>query len=558
MRPLLRTIGVAAAVLCLSAGEVAAQENELTILLPGDPPRTAVVGLFRRAGVAYVSLTDLTEVFGFTSYLNAAAGKLEIRSTPFRVRVTGGSPFIALTDPAHPDVQAVAYQLAHPVLFAADAFFVPLLDFLPYAPKILGRVATLDPHGARLTLDFPRQQPAFDIPGVILEPKSNGMVIRIPATRRLTDFESALQHNGWLYLTVPDARADTTAIKATPLAGIVKGILAFQSPSSIQLTFRLSGAIASSEVIQDSASNDLLLAIRTETPAAAAPRQPRPSRDTTKETPVHPPAVAPNGTIPAEGKARPAPPDLGEQRKRWELDVIVIDAGHGGHDPGTIGVTGVKEKTVTLGIALKLGRLISRQLKDVKVVYTRDSDRFVELDKRGTIANEAGGKLFISIHANAMPRHPHPARGFEVYLLRPGRTEEAVAIAERENAVITLEEGYAERYQELNEENFILVTMAQSAYVRASEVFADLSQQELEKVTRLPNRGVKQAGFYVLVGAAMPNVLVETAYLSNAKDEQFLKSEAGQQKVADALLRAVKKYKTAYERLLREGETSAR
>ena len=157
------------------------------------------------------------------------------------------------------------------------------------------------------------------------------------------------------------------------------------------------------------------------------------------------------------------------------------------------------------------------------------------------------------MHANSLPRKPNPTRGFEVYLLRPGRTEEAVAIAERENSVIALEEGYEERYKQLTEENFILVTMAQSAYVKASEVFADLTQKEMASRTGIPTRGVKQAGFYVLVGAAMPNVLVETAYLSNRQDERFLKSDAGQLKIAEALLSAIKSYKKEYEKLLLEG-----
>ncbi len=188
------------------------------------------------------------------------------------------------------------------------------------------------------------------------------------------------------------------------------------------------------------------------------------------------------------------------------------------------------------------------------MIYTRSDDRFIELDRRGQIANEADGKLFISIHCNSLKRKPNPTRGFEVYLLRPGRTEEAIAIAERENAVIELEEGYEKRYQQLTEENFILVTMAQSSHVKSSEAFADIAQREMESRTGLTNRGVKQAGFYVLVGAAMPNVLVESAYLSNREDERFLKSESGQQKIADALYRAIKAYKEEYEKLLNEGK----
>jgi N-acetylmuramoyl-L-alanine amidase len=362
---------------------------------------------------------------------------------------------------------------------------------------------------------------AFDIPSVRFEPKANGMLIRILASRRIGDIESWYR-DGWLYVTIPDARADTTAIQAVPPVGIVREIVAIQSPTSVQLTFRLGGSIAATEALRDESSDDILLAVREET-----------------KTPL--PAQPP----------RPTPSGQSGHRDRWKLDVIVLDAGHGGKDPGTIGVTGTREKDITLPVTLKLGRLIERDLPGVKVVYTRTTDRFVELYRRGQIANAADGKLFISIHANSVRQRPSP-RGFEVYLLRPGRTEEAIAIAEQENSVIELEEGYEDRYRELTEENFILVTMAQSAHARASEQFADLLLQEIDRSTTLRNRGVKQAGLYVLVGASMPNVLIETAFLSHRNDEKFLRSEAGKQQIADAIFRAVKRYKEEYDKLLRE------
>ena len=152
-------------------------------------------------------------------------------------------------------------------------------------------------------------------------------------------------------------------------------------------------------------------------------------------------------------------------------------------------------------------------MRDVKVVYTRTTDEFIELDRRGQIANSAGGKLFISIHCNAMPHKPNETNGFEIYLLRPGKTENAIRIAERENSVVQLEKDYEKRYQQLTEEHFILLTMAQSAYVKYSEQFADILQQEMGRHTDVENNGVKQAGFYVLVGASMPNVIVEAGYL---------------------------------------------
>ncbi len=493
-----------------SLGVARAQENIVRVVFKEDPSRTSVIGAFERNGTVYGSLSDIASLFSLSLKRTEDAQKAEVSGKPYRVRFTGANPFVTFLDATN---RQTIYQLPHDVQYAAGTFFIPMAGFSPLFASMLGSQTRFDAESKTLTVIGP--VPAgYDIPAVELDQKSNGMLVRIRSTKRFTDYEAWLKQDGWLYVTIAGARADTASINAIPSRGLVRRIVSIQSPTSVQLTFRLTGTIEATELIQDPNSNDLLLTIR---PAARTS-------------------------------------DLSEQRKRWKLDVIVLDAGHGGHDPGTIGATGTREKDVSLGITLKLGKLIEKNLKDIKVVYTRKDDRFIELYRRGQIANEADGKLFISIHCNSMPRKPNPTRGFEVYLLRPGKTEEAVAIAERENAVIELEEGTKDRYQELTEENFILVAMAQSAYVRSSETFADITQQELEKTTDLPNRGVKQAGFYVLVGAAMPNVLVETGYLSNRTDEKFLRSHAGQEKIAESIFSAIKRYKQEYERLLLEGK----
>ncbi len=495
-----------------SPGIAQAQDNVIRVVFREDPSRTSVIGAFERKGTVYGSLSDIASLFSLSLKKTDELQKAEIVGKQYRVKVAGGNPFVIFLDASN---RQTIYQLPHEVVYASQMFFIPMGEFSPLFTSLLGSQTRFDAETKTLTVVGP--VPAgFDIPTIECEQKTNGMLVRIRSTKRFTDYEAWLKQDGWLYVTIAGARADTAAINDLPSRGLIRRIVAIQSPTSVQLTFRLSGTIEATELIQDSGSNDLLLTIR---PAAR---------------------VSQSG--------------LSEQRKRWKLDVIVLDAGHGGHDPGAIGATGVREKDVTLGVTLKLGKLIEKNLKDIKVVYTRKNDRFIELYRRGQIANEADGKLFISIHCNSLPRKPNPTRGFEVYLLRPGKTEEAVAIAERENAVIELEQGTKDRYQELTEENFILVAMAQSAYVRSSETFADITQQELEKTTDLPNRGVKQAGFYVLVGAAMPNVLVETGYLSNKTDEKFLRSQAGQQKIAESIFAAVKRYKQEYERLLLEGK----
>ena len=500
-----------------------AQTNTLRVEFDNGSRNTSI-GIFKRQGVLYASLTDIATVLSITTFESRAAKKLELKGTTYKLVTTAGSSFVTIIGQTG---KRSIFQLHADVVNAAGTYFVPLVSFLPLFRIALSCPATLDVGNEILRLSPTSTVEGYDFTTLKLEVKSNGMLIRIPIAQPLHDFESWLKQDGWLYVTIADAKADIDAINRIKPVGLIKKIVAIQSPTSVQLTFKISGKIASSEIIKDESSNDILISLRT--PGSEE-------------------------KLLLEKKQREVQADLDNQRKRWGLDVIVLDAGHGGRDYGAIGVTKVKEKDITLGITLKLGKLLEKNLKDVRVVYTRKDDSFVELHRRGQIANEANGKLFISIHCNSLRRKPSPTSGFEVYLLRPGRTEDAIEIAERENAVIELEEGYERRYQKLTEENFILVAMAQSAHVKASEYFADIAQQELEDNTDIPNRGVKQAGFLVLVGASMPNVLVETAYLSNRDDERYLKSEAGQHKIAEALFKAIRKYKEEYEKLLLEGK----
>ena len=229
----------------------------------------------------------------------------------------------------------------------------------------------------------------------------------------------------------------------------------------------------------------------------------------------------------------------------WDLDVIVLDPGHGGEDAGAISINGYKEKDIALSIAKKVRELLKNELPATKVVMTRDDDTFIELYRRGQIANKQKGKLFISIHCNSMPSKPHPANGCESYILRPGRNTEAVRVAEKENSSIRLEKEQM-NYDDMSEEKLIISTMAQSAFVKFSEKFAAMLQKEVSGRTSLFNRGVNQAGFLVLVGASMPNVLFETGFLSNVNDEKTLSTERGQQTMAEGIVKAIKRYANEY------------
>ena len=509
-------------VFSLSHTQPVEQKSSLPFrLASGD---TVSIGRLDSADVLFLSLNDLLKSMQCPTVINDSTGKIEGLIALQLVRFTDRNPFVVITE--RTTNTAVIYQMPNKVVRRHGEFFVPAPAFIPLFERITEQRLSLDSLETLLSLENPLEAKT-SITGIQIEKKINGSLITIQSNNKLGDFEHWLKPDGWLFVTIMGAKADTEALNATKPFGAVRKVIAIQSPTSLQLTFQVTSDVMQAETANDPASNNILISLRTLSPTEKETLK-RKKQDTIKQ-------------------------QIQNRRDRWNLDVIVIDAGHGGRDPGCIGVVGTREKNVTLGAALKLGHLIEKNLKGVKVVYTRSSDKFVELYKRTQIANEAGGKLFISIHCNSLPHKPSRTNGFEIYLLRPGRTEEAVAIASRENSVIQMEEGYKERYQKLTEEEFIIVTMAQSAYMKQSEQFAQSAATSMAKQLRLKNSGIKQAGFFVLVGASMPNVLVELGYLSNRNEEQFLVSENGQSKIADALFRGIKEYKITYEKSLQEG-----
>lgn len=231
-----------------------------------------------------------------------------------------------------------------------------------------------------------------------------------------------------------------------------------------------------------------------------------------------------------------------------KFKTVVIDAGHGGHDDGCSGA-GSKEKTIALSIALKLGKMIETKNKDVTVHYTRKTDKFVTLDNRAKLANDKNADLFICIHANANSKSS--PSGSETYVLGLHRTEDQKEIANRENAVIELEENHQSKYQQITPELLIARTMQLSAYLNQSISFAGEIQKEFKKIGR-KDRGVKQAGFVVLYKTTMPSVLIETGFLSNAEENAFLKKSENQAKMAKAIYNAFVTYKGKRDKIYGE------
>ncbi len=222
---------------------------------------------------------------------------------------------------------------------------------------------------------------------------------------------------------------------------------------------------------------------------------------------------------------------------------LVIDAGHGGDKPGAVGSRS-KEKDITLAVSLKLGRMITENLKDVEVRYTRVIDKDVELYKRSQIANKIGADLFISIHCNSSTNKK--PNGSETFALGLTKAAQNLEVAKKENKDILSEANYEENYDGFDPnapENDILFALYQNAYMESSLWFADRVQRQLTANTPISDRGVKQANFVVLLKSAMPSVLIEIGFISNQQEESYLMSELGQYEIAASIFRAICEYK---------------
>jgi N-acetylmuramoyl-L-alanine amidase len=230
-----------------------------------------------------------------------------------------------------------------------------------------------------------------------------------------------------------------------------------------------------------------------------------------------------------------------------KLKTVVLDAGHGGHDTGALGKNS-REKDITLSIVLKLRDYINQNMKDVKVVLTRDDDTFVELHRRARIANEKKADLFISVHCNST--HSATVFGAETFVMGLHKSQANLAVAKAENAAILLEDDYVEKYDGFDPnspEGNIFFNMMQNAFLDKSLAYAGKVQHQLVDNLKLFDRGVKQAGFLVLYKTAMPGVLIETGFISTAREEKFLLSEKGQDQVAYAIYKALREYKNQIE-----------
>jgi N-acetylmuramoyl-L-alanine amidase len=495
----------------LFAPTLLAQEDEQFIIQTSKG--TSYIPAYERQGTFYFSAKSFAEAVSLNYFINEGAGKIELKSADYSVKISARNPYIIFT--SKKDNGTSIIQLPTSTYLIKGHIYIPAKYVVGLLGTLLNKKIDLTkPNQIIIKDETPNEKDptvistpgSFNVFGFSMDEKANGTLVTIKSKKRVPSYKSSFKDDV-LTITFRKVNVDTAKLKFSGGNGLVKQLYSKNVGEDCEIYFKLGKEFTASDVLNVENSNNVQITLHNKI---------------------------------FEDKSE-------KDKEKWVFDVVVIDAGHGGVDAGAIGVGGVKEKDVNLSVALKLGKLLEENMKDIKVVYTRKTDTQVDLYKRGKIANENNGKIFISIHCNSTPKKPSDAEGFEVYLLRPGRTQEAITIAERENSVIQYEEN-PNRYQKLTDENFILVNMAHSTYMKYSEKFAEMLDKQLTANLKLSSRGVKQAGFYVLVGASMPNVLIETGFLSNTNDAAFLKSKDGQQKIAESIFQALKNFKQFYDK----------
>lgn len=464
--------------------------------------KESTVGAKKVYGQPYISLEEFSRATGSRTYTNSARQKTVLYVGGDKIKFTKDNGFVVINDHL--------VQIINEPIWSEGELWVSASALADLFTKNTSHQMRFSE--SKMAIEMDRKN--VNISNVVLSTKDNGMLIRIYAEKQFSGKDVSLKiANGWLYVDIFGGIADVRFLSNKKSTGLISETRAVQFEQMVSIAFHLKKSIKSKEVVFSPNSNDIFVNLRTDEQMA-------------EDNSVH--------------------DELERQKKEWLVDTIIIDPGHGGKDPGAIGYGKLKEKDVVLQVGLKLGKIIRKKMPGVKVDYTRSSDVFIPLWKRPKMANEKNGKLFISLHCNSN-RSRRPS-GFETYFLSAEKDDRARDVVLKENGVISFEEQEDQkRYEGVN---FILATMAQNAFIKQSQYLASVIQRSLAqklKPSGLKDRGVKQAGFLVMVGATMPNILIEMGFISNKHEARLLKQRSHQTNLAQAIFDGISKYKNDIE-----------
>lgn len=471
----------------------------------------------------FVSLKDLADLINAGIFDNPVKKKSVLYIPQHEIKVTAYNAFVVIDE-------KIIVQMPVTSLYIDGRIFVPVQFFVPMLNSILSAPVTVNGQAiasANLTNVKAASKDSVETAGnkipnkinltrIDFEKKSNGLLIKLKTEKDFSAGELEIWKNKtWVYITVSGGVYDhglSESIRKAESFKLIKKSLIFQHKHSAQLSFQLTSDIPGQEITYDEKNKTILVSLRVSDPKLLEGAQ--------------------------------AGVNLTKKQDQWKIDKIVLDAGHGGKDIGASGKGGTKEKDITLAVTLKVGKLIQEQL-GIKVDYTRSTDKYITLKGRTQYANAQNAKIFVSIHCNSSTNRK--GNGFETFFLSPSRNDEALAVARKENEVIHMEEEVHD-YGDFTDEKFILAHIMQSVFVKESEELAGLVLKGIDTKVDIKNRGVAQAPFYVLMGASMPSILVETAFISNPTEEKLLKSDDFQNKMAQGIVDGIKKFVEYYEK----------
>jgi len=454
-------------------------------------------------GAVYVNLEDLAAMLGSGQFWRTETKKMVLILGQHKVKVTANNPLVMVDDQR--------FQMPLAARYGIGGLQVPVEYFIPLVNPLLSDGLRWTAADQTLQMDLSET----NIRRLQIDPKSNGTLVTLWLDEPLT-FELSTSRPNWLHLSLFGGNLNPGEINSLQQIGHVQEIRAYQFPDCAQISLKLKEESISYKAYAQSEPDRILLSLRTETSARWNASQ---------------------GLIRARG--------FETERAQNPVDVVVIDPGHGGKDPGAIGPSGLQEKEVVLDICKRLASLLQTRL-GINVLLTREDDTFISLSGRTKMANAEGADLFVSVHANASKRRS--ANGFETYFLAEAKNDAGRAAAILENSALRFERPEASM-EGMSDLDFILYDMVQNEFHQESEYLASIIQEQLDDQLSINNRRVNQAPFYVLNGAYMPAVLVETAFISNPEEEALLKKRWFRQKIAEALYESVRTFKEKYERL---------
>ena len=481
-------------------GLTSARADEVRVSIAGSYDH---VESFDHNGIDYISLSELANIIGGTVDWKTVGHLVDYSDPGYKFEFLLDAPYFRLND--------TSYNMVYDAVLREGQLFVPAVTFLPFLDRVANqRVLWIeDQKIIRIESDY------FNVTDLSVQSKANGLLIEIYLAAPVS-YDIFVTEGDWLNVSIRDARINRNRILARKNPRFMYALKVHQVQNNTgQISMRLRRKVEKwqHKIAQDPLRIQITIA----------------DVNFDMDT-IEPVSVGPDDKI----------------------DVVVVDAGHGGKDYGAIGPSGTREKDIALSIAKRLANMIRKE-KIFKVIMTRDRDETVTLEERARIANEANADLFISIHANASPKRH--ASGWNVFFLAPALNDSARAVEQLENSVF-LRDSFRDSDDEDDEHlsmastnhiGSIISEMIQTEFHAESNDFAGMISREFRRRLDIPARGVDQAGFFVLNKVFTPSVLVETGFISNRSEERTLKGKKHQEAVARGIYEAIKRFKQRYE-----------